>query len=96
MSRDKPLYWFATCPHTGRRLCQDMTWRHHTPIGDGPNCLRLWKRRRYAEKAATRHRIKADEPGRIETLCHVVALYDGDEIDAAGNIERANSCLQRP
>lgn len=79
----KPLFWIAVDPDSGARLCNDLKWRRHAHIGTTSTCVKKWRREHYAQRAAIRHR-RCKPPN----LAHLIALYDGDSLDASGVIRR--------
>lgn len=68
--------WFLTDRETGARLCNDGLMRvHHAPIGTGSGCVKFYRSLGWARR-------------RAGTKYDCIALYDGDSLDAAGNVCR--------
>ena len=97
-TRRKPSWrtghFIVVCPLTGARLCKDRKWRNFANFGTHSECVRIYKYLTPAEKAGERYRIKPAGFG--DTVLRVIHMYDGDSMDAAGNVTRANDREAKP
>lgn len=77
----------VVCPVTGDRLCKDMKWRSHANFGSYSSCVKIYKRIGNATKAGERYKHPHNK---TTYLSLVITLNDGDSMDAAGKVTRAN------
>jgi len=78
MKEIKPKCWIVIHPHTEARLCKDNKWREFAMFGTYPTCVKIFKSRGWAEKAAERFAINHE--------WKMVALGKGESMDASGRI----------
>ena len=89
----------VVCPTTGARLCQDDKYRTHANFGTYPSCVKIYKKLKWAEKAADKYKTleqrkyekQQEAEGSLVKIRQIVHLHDGDSMDAAGNIFRKDS-----
>lgn len=79
----------VVCPFTGARLCRDNQWRTSAYFGTGKTCVKEYRTEGWGLKAGKRYRIDTPEGCEKSLISKVIYLYNGDSMDAAGNITRS-------
>ncbi len=77
----------VVCPATGDRLCYDNKWRSFAMFGDGSRCVKIFKYAKAAHTAARKYKHPKND---TNFITRVVYMYDGDSMDAAGHLTRAD------
>lgn len=75
---------------TGARLCKDNKLRDFACFGTYPECVKKYKRKGNAENATKRF------PWGSSDKLTVVALNEGDVMDASGNVTRNGKIFRNP
>lgn len=73
------MHYYLINRETGARFCQDGCWREFAYFGTYRACVKVWRKRSWAERAAL-----------VRSKAVILELPDGQHLDASGNILQRN------